>query len=857
MQLDEEQLRCVEGVQSGDTQHLLIQAVPGSGKTRTMAATCKALVEAGVDAECITVVTFTNKAAEEIKRRINVPTLVCGTFHAVALQVLQREQFDVFDDDVTIVTDAKAPHAFFTTYLKDNCVQLHKHASGVVKAYNAFRTSRAEDADVQPLGTVPVSVLLTCFRAYQNYKHKQHMVDFDDLLHYWYAFITSTDTRTLNTRYLLVDEVQDCNDIQFDIIRAFARHGTRVVAVGDADQSIYAFRGANVQHIQGFADTLPDTQVLTLHRNYRSTPEICHVAQCIIDFNSHRSKKPMVSMQESGPVPVLYPFKHVADELAFVASTCQRALREQLECAVLCRTNREVEEVCATLQLHRVQYALLRGSNLFDKPHVKLLVNLLTFVFCKDPPDAVMMDVFGAYKQVTKAIARSFLQHIQADTRMNSLVEVFLHASCPPVLQTLRAALQPVTNGLAQVHACASGAHIYNIYAPHVVGAIMVHLRDTFQYTLEQMQDVRQVDTMRQEYGTFDVFLKAVQLGAAQVKGTGAALIQVGTLHQAKSLEFECVILTGCANGSIPSFLANNSLAEVEEERRLLYVGATRAKQQLCFTFAVHSSFDKQASKPRQLSYLLAPFVDLLVTKQNTHLLPPAAPASFATLADAVSHLYRAFGRYNLLGAMLQDSVAKLEYYMEFMAEPPQLLSPDLSPSPLHAAFMRHLLQSFLTHPTTSLTTRVQQVAEHVFGTADPSAGSVCLTLRTRKWVNVLHDMQALAERLLAADPSPLLVRKKLVHESNHYDCTVDLLVSRSLFCVVYETEPTVAGLLNLYLSAALLPPNFPVTTLVMCNLYTGTLHRQPFNPLPCHTLPMCMQAHPVVQLLLASPMQP
>ena len=851
--LDAEQQQCVH---DSDMQHVLIQAVPGSGKTRTMAAKCKDLVDNGVDPASITVVTFTNKAAEEIKSRINVATLVCGTFHAVALQVLQQQQYGVFDDDVTIVTDPKAPHSFFTSYLKDHCVQLHKHASAVVKAYNLFRTSREDDADVQPIGAVPASVLLTCFRAYQTYKRQHHLIDFDDLLHDWHEFITTTDTYTLNTRYLLVDEVQDCNNIQFDIIRAFARHGTRVVAVGDADQSIYAFRGANVRHIQDFADTLPDTQVLTLHRNYRSTPEICHVAQCIIDFNSGRSKKPMQSMNDSGPVPVLYPFKHVADELQFVAATCQRALHEQLECAVLCRTNKEVDEVCKTLQHQHVQYSLLRGTNLFDKPHVQLLVGLLTFVFSKDPPDAVMLDLFVAHKHMTKPTALELLRNLQADTELNSLVEVFLHVHVPPPVQPLRAVLQPMRNALQQVHA-PTGTQAYSAYGQHIMAVVMMYLRDTFQYTLEQMHDVRQVDTMREGYKTFDLFLKAVQLGAAQVKASGGSVVLVGTLHQAKSLEFECVIITGCANGSIPSFLSNNSLAEVEEERRLLYVGATRAKQQLCFTFAVHSSFDKKEEKPRQLSYLLAPFVNMLVTKQHAHLLPPPLPSTFATLTEAVSNFYRSFGKYNLLAAVVKASVADMEYYLDFMSEPPCELAPDFPPSPLHAAIMRNLLQSFLLDANMSLQTRVQQVASQVLGAADPAVGSVCLTMRTRKWVQVLHDMQAFAQRLLAAEPSPLMVRKKVVHKSNRYDCTVDVLVSRSLFCVVYDAEPPVASLLNVYLTAALLAPSTPVTTLVFCNLYTGTLHRQPFKPLPCDSLPMSMQAHPVIQLLLATPVQP
>ena len=853
MLLDAEQLECVQGRRNVAAKHVLIQAVPGSGKTRTMAAKCKYLIDyMGIEPSSITVVTFTNKAAAEIKNRIDVAALVCGTFHSVALQVMQREKFDLFDDDVTMVTDAKAAHTFFTSYLKDNCVQLHKHATAVVKAYNLFRTSReGAGADVPTIGAVPVSVLFTAFGAYQSYKRQHNLVDFDDLLHYWHSFIEGTDTHTLNTRYLLVDEVQDCNNIQFDIIRAFARHGTHVVAVGDADQSIYAFRGANVQHIQTFADTLPDTTQLTLHRNYRSTPEICDVAQCIIDFNSQRARKPMQSMHPSGPVPVLYPFKHAADELQFITNTCQRALYEELECAVLCRSNREVDEVCKALQMYHVQYALLRGTNLFDKRHVKLLMNLLTFVLTKDPPDEVVVELFVAHKQLVKAAALHHLQLLQADTELNSLVEVFLSKTPPVPLSCLHTVLLTMRNALQQVHGSGSD-HTYSAYGSRIMATLMMYLRDTFEYTLAQMHDVRQVDNVREGYKTFDLFLKAVQLGTIQVQ-SDASLIQVGTLHQAKSLEFECVIITGCANGSIPSFLSNNSLDTVEEERRLLYVGATRAKQQLCFTFAIHGSFDRKQEKPRQLSYLLAPFVTMLVVKQNSQLLQAATqPTTFRTLPELISNFYKSFGRFNCFAALLTASVFNLKYYMDFMSEAPQQFSTDLVPTPLHNALFRHLLQSFIMEPHLSLQTRVQEVTEDVFG-ADQVVGSVCLTLRTCKWVQVLHDMATFAQRLLAAEPSPLLVQTKVVHAKQKYECTVDVLVSRSLFCVVYDTEPILSSLLNVYLTAAFLHPRVHVTTLVLCNLYTGKLYRQPFQPLPCHQLPMAMQAHPLIQLLHTS----
>jgi DNA helicase-2/ATP-dependent DNA helicase PcrA len=854
MLLDAQQEACVGAAH----EHMLIHAVPGAGKTRTLAVKCQRLLEAGVDPASVLVITFTNKAAAELQRRIRCSTIRCGTFHSVALHWLQEAKFGLFESEVTLVTDGKAAHAFFAALLRKHHPAAHRHSSALAKAFDLYRTSCAT-APLPVVSGVEAEVVRQCFDAYAAHKRRNCIADFDDLLHAWHECITTTPPGAgLSATHVFVDEVQDCNNIQFAIVRAFADTGAKIVAVGDADQSIYAFRGANVNHMRDFGATLPGTTVMSLWRNYRSTPEICDTAGTIISFNSTSSATHhgeagggMRAMSGHGPVPTLYPFKTSFDELQFVATICAKAASEAMECAVLCRTNREVEEVGACLQRHEVGYSSLRGSNLFDTRHVQLFLKLLSFVFLDDPQLSDVVDTFAAHAHMTQAAAQQLVAQLDENEVENSLVEVFLLAPrVPPALAGLHGALQQFKHALLDMHAeGANKCAMFQAYKTQLVATLLNHVLCMQKKTCgeEQQRDLQEVVKVVEAHtGTFDALLCAIKLGKVQAEQGGRALIKVGTMHQAKGLEFAAVIIIGCCTNNMPLFLCTNSQEEVEEERRLLYVAATRAKEQLCFTFSMfNSTFDRQQRKPRRLTYFLAPLLTQLIVRQNTHLLQPDERDGEAELS-----FYKLFGRFNALTGLVRASQCWAD-----MPLPPGLLqcaprdTPCLAPSPLTTLLFKKLFQSCLTDAEISMQERIATVCAAVFG---QDAGSTRIALHLSKWRAFLDGFVVLAERLLAGRPKRLVVNQ-FITAWNDISATVDVCIDGSLMCIMYDSQPTGTSVLNLYLCAAALTPR--VTTLVLCNLWDGVLQRMPYKPLPCHLLPLAMQAHPMVQHLSLFPL--
>jgi len=856
--LDPQQQACVDAA----GRHTLIHAIPGSGKTRTLVAKVRHLVAQGVDPASIVVVTFTNKAAGEIRQRLDMSAVKCGTFHALALHFLQAHKYDLFADEFALVTNQRAPQVFFNKYLRQNCLNVQQHGAAMAKAYATYRTSH--DPPIHAVASIPASVVTKCFRAYREEKRRRHEVDYDDLLHYWHDWLSGVDSESLGISHIFVDEAQDCNNIQFDIVRSHALRGATVVAVGDPDQSIYGFRGSNVKHIQTFGQTLPDAQVLSLEYNYRSTPEICFAAKCIIDFNGNRPQKQMKAISGScDRPPCLYPFETTGAEHRFVADVCTKAVRDGVECAILCRTNREVEQIERVLQRRALTYCLLKGMSLMDKLHVKQFLNMLTFLFTKDPPQQCAVELLSMHRQVPKTQANMLVRDMMDDTVQDSLVLVFLTMEgLPAALQTLQAALKPMQRALQDM---AEGKeYAYTSFGAQVSAVALHHLIFTARLTMEQNADLELVNEMRDGYTTFDEFLSAIHLGTLQVEQQLNSLVKLGTIHQAKGLEFECVVVPGCVNGNIPSALSK-SKDEVEEERRLLYVAATRAKEQLCFTYSVFA--DEHAEKARTLSCFLLPLVThALVVKGDKQLLPPTADPSCTTVQELLSDFYRMFGRHNLLVDLCGAKPWK-DVHVDLTPCPLFLCNNTtnslIQAGPTSCLLMKRIVQECVLHADMQWTDAVRKACQYVYGQhhAEYRTKSKLLLgevsdrqVEKNAWPRFMEELQNFVDRLLAGQPEMVWVHKQVAHEGSGVEGTVDLLLDHSLFCFVFDLNITDSALLHLHVLARLVPH---VTTLVIVNLFTGSVKRQAVERLAVDGLPLMMQMHPLAQLLCPTPLLP
>lgn len=932
--MDEEQRKCVET----PAQHMLIVAGPGSGKTRTVVHKCGALISQGCSPDSIICITFTNKAAGELKQRIQqhlsaaaTPSgaVRVGTYHHIALQTLRQYKVGLCADEFTLLTTASEASRQFKKTLGAMNASWGGHAPAVVQLYHTFRLKPGSEVDhvvpplTSPLGDtlLPSHVVEQCFKKYEAHKRKHYMVDYDDLMHSWLAFLQSTTPEALaekaRVKVVFADEVQDSNDVQHAILTAFAAGGASIVAVGDPDQSIYGFRGSNMQNMIDFASTVPGTVQLCLERNYRSTPSIVRACQQLIEYNHNRIHKNMTSAsqasrvedeeEDDGPVPAVYGFRTSGDETEFVTQVATKALQHGQEVAVLCRTNREVDAFSKRFERARLPFSLLKGSLLLERPHVQQLLHLYKFVFCRDPPTEVIQQV-AILHRATKSAAAKFAADLQQDTAENSIAAVFLKMrvdQMPVQLKSLFDSLLSTIGALNEIHAPSATLHTtphspsatshttphanlnprtYHAHAMRIGCACVNHLTMMNLATAnsEEQDDLRQVEELRASFQTFQEFQDAIALGHVNSNSSSGQPkddlpIKLGTIHQAKGLEFESCVITGCADGNIPLATSMSSLRDVEEERRLLFVAASRAKHQLCFTYAYYAPWDDEHKKKRRLSQFLRPL--LLqngvewkgpVPPDTVSPLPPLTPAKqYHTVHDLVNHFMQMFGRFHkLYGA----ATAMLKF---------KLFDAGTTPSPLFA----HSAHTSYLAPTAQNELLFKQIFLALFRTpeaewkdvVDAAAASawgeqLYLAQRATKilkgiqldagmpastWPSFMDAVQALADRLLAAEPQRLAVTRTV--KVGDKSTTVDLVIDNTLFSVCYtkdEAAPSHSVIHLLAQSQLLnLSQRYTITTYVLYNMYTGQLWRAPvpassaLHPFAA-SLPPLMRDHPLVHLI-------
>lgn len=888
LQLDPDQQQCVDS----SARHLLVVAGPGSGKTTMMAGKCASLLQKGVAPESIIVLTFTNKAANELRTRIKTNgssgagQIRCGTYHGVALQLLRDYRVPPFHDEVTLLTHNQHALDVFKKFLHKANPSWKHHAALLSTLYHDGRCKlktnvivRAVKEKPSGLTLIPASVVKEAFLAYEAFKRSHHLVDYDDLLHGWFDFLDSgtpeAAAELARTQYVVCDEVQDTNEIQNEIARVYASHGASVTAVGDDCQSIYRFRGSDMRHIHTFVQSTPGAEQLALERNYRSSPEICLICERIIEYNYTRIPKAITSMCESGPMPSLYAFTSVAEEHAFIAGVFDTALAAGMECAALFRTNKEVEAFETVLKRKRLPYAMLKGSAAFESVHVKHLLLLYQFVFQSDPARDVIENVFKMHRGVSADGASELANKLYTNEDADSIVLAFttlLDADVPMYMRPLHSVLKTMVPALQKLADKEEG--VYGSLGSQLASICMQHLMLVSDVSDEEQHQLRQIDDLRDTYTSFDTFMDAVALGATafEVVSPSTMLLVIGTIHQAKGLEFDSVIVSGCVDGTLPSF-QSTSLEDTEEERRLLYVAASRAKTQLCFTFSVYAATDKDQSKERRLSQFLRPLIPNLAVKKGHQFVPapPTLPTS-TDLEGALSQLLRFYGKMNLLNALCKATLqfqpfdAGLDPCPLFRKSPTPVLSNQyLGATATNAALFARIVLELVRDNEKSWEEALTLELRKLFMPTglDYSRRQSLLTgnmadgtISTSAWPTFMAGLQNLVDRLMAASPQHIVINKKILTPDESLWCRVHLLLDNSLFLFVYDALEFVTAEMSLFLlmQAAILrqkAERYCVTTVVVVNLYTGMVFRSPLpQQFDKSRLPLQFLTEPLVALL-------
>ena len=584
---------------------LLILAGAGSGKTRVLTHRIAWLIrDQGVSPFQILAITFTNKAADEMKHRVAglvgpvAQKMWVSTFHAACVRILRRDASRLGYRSSFTIYDAADSTRLVGYVLRDLNIDAKKFppraVGGVISA------AKNELIDFETYSDRARSVyerrIAEVYREYQQRLHAASAMDFDDLLMVTVNLLQSNpevlDHYRHRFEHVLVDEYQDTNHAQNELVKLLASGHRNVCVVGDSDQSVYRFRGADITNILEFEDAFPDATVIVLEQNYRSTQTILDAANAVIANNAMRKPKALWTEQVGGELITRYHAEDEHDEATWAVSEMVRLhSHEHLtwgEMAVFYRTNAQSRVFEEQLVRQGVPYKVVGGTKFYDRREVKDVLAYLRAAV--NPSDEVSLKRIVNVPK--RGVGDTSVGRLDAWARSHGrpFADALGEAEAAGVtgkalggLRALHAVLEEVRAALAEG---AAPARLLEL----VVDATGYVAELEAERTIEaagRLENVAELIGVAADYETLDEFLEAVSLvsDSDEIDGDESKAVLM-TLHTAKGLEFPAVFLVGLEDGVFPHLRSLGEPDELEEERRLCYVGITRARQRLYLTHA-------------------------------------------------------------------------------------------------------------------------------------------------------------------------------------------------------------------------------------------------------------------------------
>ena len=587
----------------------LVIAGAGSGKTRVVTYRVAYLVESGIDPSKILLVTFTNKAAREMLRRVEllVPAALGvsgrvwgGTFHHIGNRILRRHAPLVgFQPNYTILDqeDAKSLMEACISDLKLNPKGSRFPRGEVIGnivslSVNTHRTIDELVLDRYPFFCDLLDDIRAAAERYRNRKRELNCMDFDDLLLYWKTLLKKHPE--VRGRYgeqfyqVLIDEYQDTNRLQAEIIDLMAEHHGNVMVVGDDSQSIYSFRGANFENILSFPERYPAAKVFKLEINYRSTPEILHLANASIVCNRCQFPKELQTARPTGVMPCLVPARDVLEQADFVVRRIAE-LREQgtalSHVAVLYRAHYHSMELQMELTRRGIPFEVRSGLRFFEQAHIKDVCAYLK-VICNPQDELAWKRVLQLYPKVGKATAEKIWKLISSGVPRLAFDSGELARKIPA---GGREAWREFTRTLAQLNNPEIASQPGRMIEAVLEKGYEDYLQGRYPNHESRTDDLRQLAGFARQYSSCADFLSELALLTSiggedePLKGDGEGVLTLSSVHQAKGLEWKVVFIIWLAEGRFPSLrsLTESGGEAEEEERRLFYVAVTRAQDEL------------------------------------------------------------------------------------------------------------------------------------------------------------------------------------------------------------------------------------------------------------------------------------
>ncbi len=568
----------IEAVQHGQGP-LLIAAGAGSGKTKTLVSRLLHLLKQGVQPEKIIAITFTNKAAKEMRNRVsasgekNIQDLFVGTFHSFGVKILKNEavhfqrtkNFTIFDDDDSLSLVKKILKEKDLSKDRYNPINILGKISNIKSELvnpenispvrNREGSQRASVSNGVNLETAQDAKILEIFYEYENKLKKSNAFDFDDLITKTVGVLSKKEVLEKyqnQYEYILVDEYQDINTAQYQLIKLLSEKTQNIFAIGDDAQSIYKFRGSDFRNFLNFERDWPKAKIIKLEQNYRSTGIIISASSALIKNNKQQKPKELWTENKAGEDIKIFAYMSAEEEAWGICEKIIGLVREGEPLnnnAILYRTNAQSRALEQALIQNKIPYEIYGGLKFYARKEIKDLIAGLRYAY--NPSDAASIErIDKNFNKSKSKIIFERLPELSKELTMVQIINFFMENTD---------------------------------YASYLV--------KNFKNPSERMENIKELINFASQYDDPYKFLEEVSLMSASDGKPSASRrilknsIKLMTIHAAKGLEFENVFLIGCNEGLLPHEQSLFKADEIEEERRLMYVAMTRAKNKLFVSF--------------------------------------------------------------------------------------------------------------------------------------------------------------------------------------------------------------------------------------------------------------------------------
>lgn len=582
---------------------LLLLAGAGSGKTKTLTHRIARLVEKGTPTSAILAVTFTNKAAKEMRERLAVllndnaenrsfmPWM--GTFHSVCVRMLRYDGEQIGIPKNFVILDETDRLGFIKSVMREqNISEKNYSPRSVASLISSAKNEGLTAGEYSETAQLPLQkIVANVFPRYESMKKNAKALDFDDLLLETVRMLADLppllEIWQRRFRHILVDEYQDTNKVQYRLIKLLAGETKNVCVVGDDWQSIYSWRGADFTNILNFERDFPGATVIKLEKNYRSTKPILDAAHNVITKNLQRSDKKLTTDQTDGqPVQII----HVASETHEAETVVGRVklatdmrMRDYEDFVVLYRTNAQSRALEEAMLRYGVPYKMVGGTRFYDRAEVKDVLSYLRLLYQPSDRASFMRIVNVPTRGLGDVSVEKFMSWME--TSDLTIIDALTKADdCPQLTPRARSAFQELGETLVALQ-----SEMLDLTLARLIELVikrfryLAYLDDGSVRGEERQQNVKELVSDAEDRPDTDLqtYLEEVALVSSLDDTANKPSVTLMTLHAAKGLEFPVVFMVGMEEGLFPQTRALYDQSELEEERRLCYVGMTRAREEL------------------------------------------------------------------------------------------------------------------------------------------------------------------------------------------------------------------------------------------------------------------------------------